>query len=78
MLLHNWHELMNAITEWEASHSEDNFFFLMGNHDAHYISRVFNAISGGCRQSTSPKIPRLLTSMQLNIALTNDFKLNTI
>lgn len=49
-----------------------------GNHDAYYISRVFNAISGGCRQSTNPEIPRLLTSMQLNIALTNDFKLNTI
>lgn len=68
----NWHELMIAVTNWRRSHRKAEFIFLMGNHDAHYINRTFNALSGGCRKSPEPGIPYLLESMGLQIAYQQD------
>lgn len=64
----NCHELMTAVTNWRRSHWNAEFIFLMGNHDAHYTDRTFNALSGGCRKSSELEIPHLLESMGLQIA----------
>lgn len=64
----NWYELMSAVTRWKNSHDKIDFIFLMGNHDAHYLNSTFDAISGGCRKSSTYEIPYLLESMHLRIA----------
>lgn len=66
--LQNWYELMTSVTKKKISHPHDEFIFLMGNHDAHYINNIFNNISGGCRKSNNPTIRHLLKSMNLHIA----------
>lgn len=66
--LQNWYELMAAVTKRKTSNHYNDFIFLMGNHDAHYINDIFNRISGGCRKSNNPAIRYLLKSMTLYVA----------
>lgn len=59
----NWYDMMSAVWQYPANH-----VFLMGNHDAHYLSDTFDRISGGCRKISSQRIPYLLRSMDLHVA----------
>lgn len=65
--IRNWYEMNLAL----KGHEDKEFIFLMGNHDAHYVSTYFSNYARGSRYSRRycGKIKELLTRVKLQIAL---------